>query len=54
MVNPVVLVVDDDEELSTMLLRLLGSEGWTAQAAFNAAQAELSLRQGLPDVVLLM
>lgn len=53
MVNPVVLVVDDDEELSTMLLRLLGSEGWTAQAAFNAAQAELSLRQGLPDVVLL-
>jgi DNA-binding response OmpR family regulator len=51
--KPVVLVVDDDEELSTLLLRLLETEGWVAKAAFNAAQAELSLSQGLPDVVLL-
>jgi CheY-like chemotaxis protein len=53
MAKPVVLVVDDDEELSTMLLRLLEIEGWTARAAFSAAQAALSLDQGLPDVVLL-
>ncbi|MDD0812904.1 response regulator transcription factor [Curvibacter sp. RS43] len=53
MIKPVVLVVDDDEELSTMLQRLLENEGWTAKAAFNAAQAELSLSESLPDVVLL-
>lgn len=48
-----VLVVDDDAELSSMLVRLLEGEGWAARSAFNAAQAEQVLAQGLPDVVLL-
>jgi DNA-binding response OmpR family regulator len=48
-----VLVVDDDVELSSMLVRLIESEGWTAQSAFNAEQAEQALAVGVPDVVLL-
>jgi DNA-binding response OmpR family regulator len=57
MVQSVILVVDDDVELSTMLIRLLEGEGWAAKAVYNAAQAEQALAQappqGLPDVVLL-
>lgn len=48
-----VLVVDDDVELSSMLVRLLEGEGWVARSAFNSLQAEKSLAADLPDVVLL-
>jgi len=50
---PFLLVVDDDAELSGMLLRLLQAEGWTARAALSAAQAEAALAAELPAVVLL-
>ena len=53
MSQTVVLIVDDDVELSSMLMRLLQGEGWAAQAAFNARQAEQVLAAGLPQVVLL-
>lgn len=53
MSKSVVLIVDDDLELSSMLVRLLEGEGWAVQAAFNASQAEQVLDKGLPDVVLL-
>jgi DNA-binding response OmpR family regulator len=54
MSDPVVLIVDDDAELSAMLVRLLQGEGWTARAAYSAAQAEAAfVAQGLPEVVLL-
>ncbi len=53
MSKAVVLIVDDDLELSSMLVRLLESEGWATQAAFTGAQAESALAKGLPDVVLL-
>jgi DNA-binding response OmpR family regulator len=53
MTQPSVLIVDDDAELSAMLVRLLRDEGWTVQAAFSAAQANQSLSWGLPSVVLL-
>ena len=53
MSKAVVLIVDDDLELSSMLVRLLEGEGWATQAAFNGAQAEAALAKGLPDVVLL-
>ncbi len=36
-----------------MLVRLLETEGWAAQAALSAAQAERALAEGLPEVVLL-
>jgi DNA-binding response OmpR family regulator len=53
MSQPVVLIVDDDAELSAMLVRLLQREGWAAGSALSAAQAEQAFAQGLPDVVLL-
>jgi len=53
MSKTVVLIVDDDLELSSMLVRLLEGEGWATQAAFSASQAEHALEKGLPDVVLL-
>jgi DNA-binding response OmpR family regulator len=48
-----VLIVDDDAELSAMLVRLLQDEGWQAQTALTAAQAERALSDAPPDVVLL-
>jgi DNA-binding response OmpR family regulator len=48
-----VLIVDDDAELSAMLLRLMTEEGWTARSALTAAKAEHALSLALPDVVLL-
>ena len=53
MPQPSILIVDDDAELSDMLVRLLNGEGWQTQTALNAAQAERALGAGLPDVVLL-
>jgi DNA-binding response OmpR family regulator len=50
---PLVLIVDDDAELSAMLVRLLQAEGWAAQSALTAAQAHQALAQQAPDVVLL-
>jgi two-component system phosphate regulon response regulator OmpR len=53
MSQPAVLIVDDDAELSAMLVRLLQGEGWTAHSALSAAQAERAFATALPDVVLL-
>lgn len=50
---PVVLIVDDDAELSEMLVRLMQGEGWSAQAAHSAAQAEALMAADPPQVVLL-
>jgi two-component system phosphate regulon response regulator OmpR len=50
---PLVLIVDDDAELSAMLVRLLQAEGWAAQAALCAAAAHQALARQPPDVVLL-
>ena len=50
---PLILIVDDDAELSAMLVRLLQAEGWTAQAALSAAAAHQAIAQQPPDVVLL-
>jgi DNA-binding response OmpR family regulator len=50
---PLVLIVDDDAELSAMLVRLLQAEGWAAQTALTAALAHLAIAQQPPDVVLL-
>jgi DNA-binding response OmpR family regulator len=48
-----VLIVDDDAELSSMLVRLMNEEGWSPRAAFTAAEAERPLSASPPDVVLL-
>ena len=48
-----VLIVDDDAELSSMLVRLMNEEGWNPRAALSAAEAQRALAADLPDVVLL-
>jgi two-component system phosphate regulon response regulator OmpR len=51
--NVSILVVDDDAELSGMLLRLLQGEGWSARAAPSASEGERLLAIHRPMVVLL-
>jgi DNA-binding response OmpR family regulator len=53
MTLPLVLIVDDDAELSAMLVRLFQPEGWAVEAVLTAAQAEQAIARQLPDVVLL-
>ena len=53
MPQPTLLIVDDDAELSEMLVRLLATEGWMARCALSGAQAEQSMAVNLPDVILL-
>ena len=50
---PLVLIVDDDAELSGMLVRLLQAEGWGAHAALTAGAAHQAIALQRPDVVLL-
>jgi DNA-binding response OmpR family regulator len=50
---PLVLIVDDDAELSAMLVRLLLAEGWGVEAALSGAAAESAIARRQPDVVLL-
>ncbi len=53
MTTTAVLIVDDDAELSAMLVRLLEGEGWAVNAVGSAAQAESLLASRLPSAVLL-
>ena len=47
------LVVDDDAELSAMLVQLLQSEGWTVETAGTGADAQRAIEQRMPDLLLL-
>ena len=48
-----ILIVDDDTELSDMLVRVLSGEGWTVSTAATGAAGEAALRRDRPDLVLL-
>ena len=51
--QPQILIVDDDAELSAMLVELLAGEGWSTQTALSAGDGERALAACQPDVVLL-
>lgn len=51
--QPLVLVVDDDAELSEMVCELLGREGWATHAVLTGADGERALHALRPEVVLL-
>jgi len=51
--KPLVLMVDDDAELSGMVCELLEREGWSVHSVLTAGDGERALSQGLPDAVLL-
>ena len=50
---PTILIVDDDTELSALLVRALSAEGWTVSTAATGAMGEAVLRRERPDLVLL-
>jgi DNA-binding response OmpR family regulator len=51
--QPLILIVDDDAELSAMLVELLAREGWATHAVLTAGDGERALQSKQPDVVLL-
>jgi DNA-binding response OmpR family regulator len=51
--QPLILIVDDDAELSSMLVELLAREGWPTHTVLTAGDAERALREHQPDLVLL-
>jgi DNA-binding response OmpR family regulator len=51
--SPTILIVDDDTELSALLVRALSAEGWTVSTAATGAMGEAVLRRDRPDLVLL-
>jgi DNA-binding response OmpR family regulator len=53
MSKPLVLMVDDDAELSGMVAELLGREGWAVHTVLTAGDGDRALAQWLPEAVLL-
>ena len=51
--KPLVLLVDDDAELSAMVCELLQREGWATHAVLTGGDGERALEALQPDVVLL-
>ena len=51
--KPVILVVDDDEQVRNMLTRALGAEGFEVEAVPDGAAARRVIAQGTPDLVVL-
>jgi DNA-binding response OmpR family regulator len=51
--RPLVLLVDDDAELSGMVVELLGREGWAVHAVLTGGDGERALATQRPDAVLL-
>ena len=51
--QPLVLLVDDDAELSGMVCELLQREGWGTHAVLTAGDGARALAERQPDVVLL-
>jgi two-component system phosphate regulon response regulator OmpR len=51
--KPLVLMVDDDAELSGMVGELLAREGWAVHAVLTGGDGERALVQQQPDAVLL-
>jgi DNA-binding response OmpR family regulator len=51
--QPLILIVDDDAELGTMLVELLAREGWATHTVLTAGDAVRALQTQQPDLVLL-
>ena len=52
-VKPLVLIVDDDAELSAMVAELFLREGWAVHTVLTGGDGERALSQQRPDAVLL-
>ena len=53
MTQALILLVDDDAELSGMVAELLAREGWSTHAVLTGGDGERAVAELAPDVVLL-
>jgi DNA-binding response OmpR family regulator len=51
--QPLILIVDDDAELASMLVELLVREGWATHTVLTGGDAERALQARQPDLVVL-
>ena len=51
--TPLILIVDDDAELSSLLCELLKQQGWSTRCALTIADGAQMAAQLSPDVILL-
>ncbi|MDR1070314.1 MAG: response regulator, partial [Gracilibacteraceae bacterium] len=51
--SPLILIVEDDEEMARLNGRLLTRKGYEVLLAFNAAEARARVREHRPDVFVL-
>ena len=51
--QPLILIVDDDAELSAMVAELLAREGWAVHTVLTGGDGERALAERRPDAVLL-
>ena len=51
--KPEILIVDDEQDIRSMLAELLEDEGYTCRTAANAEEARQSVQEFLPSLVIL-
>ena len=51
--NPTVLVIEDDQEISDIVTRVLSNEGFKTHAAYDGAQGLDAYQMTLPDLIIL-
>lgn len=51
--QPAILIIEDDPDISSLLSRILGTSGYNTLQAFSASEAELLLEKETPDLILL-
>jgi two-component system phosphate regulon response regulator PhoB len=52
--NPSILIVEDEEALTTLLRYNLESAGFTVKAVARGDEAELRLKETIPDLLILV
>jgi CheY-like chemotaxis protein len=52
--NELVMLVDDDEDLRTMMALIIGSQGYQTVDAFDGLDALMQLEQGLQPAVIVL
>jgi len=53
MSNPLILIVEDEKDIASLVAKALEKEGFSTQKAFSLAQAEEALGQQAPDLIVL-
>lgn len=51
--KPILLIVEDDNEINNLLKKILESQGYEIYQAFSGTEAGLYLKENMPDLILL-